>query len=204
MKTTAGPLSGRRAQAARNDERILEAARAVFLADPGAPISEVAKQAKVGIGALYRRFASKEEVLRRLSSDGLSRYIAEAEAALADDGDPWSAFVTFMHRILDADTHSLTLRLAGTFTPPRSCTATPAGRTSSTSGYWSARRPPARSATTSTSTTCPSCSSRSRPSGPGARTAPASSATGTWLCSWMPYGPRRHNRCPALRPPGRK
>src|SRR5437762_3161463 len=116
-ETTTAPLSGRRAQAARNDRRILDAARAVFTADPGAPISAVAARAGVGIGALYRRYASKEELLRRLCADGLQRYIAEAEAALADQGDPWTAFATFMRRIVDADTHSLTLRLAGTFTP---------------------------------------------------------------------------------------
>jgi len=117
MEPTTVPLSGRRAQAARNDQRILEAARAVFVADPGAPISAVADQAGVGISALYRRYRSKEELLRHLSGDGLRRYIAGAEAALADDGDPWVAFVGFMRRIVDADTHSLTLRLAGTFTP---------------------------------------------------------------------------------------
>ena len=117
MEPTAVPLSGRRAQAARNDQRILEAAREVFVADPGAPISAVAAHAGVGISALYRRYHSKEDLLRRLSGDGLRRYIAEAEAALADDGDPWAAFVRFMRRIVDADTHSLTLRLAGTFTP---------------------------------------------------------------------------------------
>jgi AcrR family transcriptional regulator len=117
MEPTTVPLSGRRAQAARNDQRILEAARAVFVADPDAPISAVADEAGVGISALYRRYRSKEELLRRLSGDGLRRYIAEAEAALADDGDPWAAFVGFMRRIVDADTHSLTLRLAGTFTP---------------------------------------------------------------------------------------
>jgi AcrR family transcriptional regulator len=114
--TTTRPLSGRRAQAARNDQRILEAAREVFVADPDAPISAVAKRADVGIGALYRRYPSKEELLRHLSGDGLRRYLAVAEAALADDGDPWEAFVGFMRRIVDADTHSLTLRLAGTFT----------------------------------------------------------------------------------------
>jgi AcrR family transcriptional regulator len=117
MEPKAVPLSGRRAQAARNDQRILEAAREVFVADPGAPISAVAAHAGVGISALYRRYHSKEDLLRRLSGDGLRRYIAEAEAALADDGDPWAAFVRFMRRIVDADTHSLTLRLAGTFTP---------------------------------------------------------------------------------------
>jgi AcrR family transcriptional regulator len=114
MPTT---LSGRRAEAARNDERILEAAREVFVADPGAPISAVAERAGVGVGALYRRYESKEDLLRRLCADGLQRFIAAAEAALADHGDPWDAFAGFMRRCVDADTNSLTQRLAGTFTP---------------------------------------------------------------------------------------
>src|SRR5918999_2398865 len=108
-ETTAVPLSGRRAQAARNDARILEAAREVFVADPEAPIAAVADRAGVGIGALYRRYPSKEELLRRLCAEGLRRYIAEAEAALDNQGDPWDAFADFMRRIVDADTHSLTL-----------------------------------------------------------------------------------------------
>jgi AcrR family transcriptional regulator len=116
-ETMPAPLSGRQAEARRNDRLILEAAREVFVADPDAPISAVAKRAGVGIGALYRRYPSKEELLRRLCAEGLQRYIAEAEAALADQGDPWAAFADFMHRIVDADTHSLTLRLAGTFSP---------------------------------------------------------------------------------------
>jgi AcrR family transcriptional regulator len=100
-----------------NDERILESARAVFVADPSAPVAAVAEHAGVGMSALYRRFGSKEELLRRLCGDGLRTYIAAAEAALADDGDPWTAFAGFLRRVVDADTHSLTLRLAGTFTP---------------------------------------------------------------------------------------
>jgi AcrR family transcriptional regulator len=111
------PLSGRRAEAARNDRKILDAAREVFVADPEAPISKVAERAGVGISALYRRYASKEDLLRRLCADGLRTYIAAAEDALADEGDPWAAFADFMRRVVDADTHSLTLRLAGTFTP---------------------------------------------------------------------------------------
>jgi AcrR family transcriptional regulator len=117
MRTASTPLSGRRAEAARNDERILAAARAVFVADPGAPIAAVAEHAGVGISALYRRYASKEELLRRLCGDGLKAYLAAATEALADDGDPWEAFARFMGRVVDADTHSLTSRLAGTFTP---------------------------------------------------------------------------------------
>jgi AcrR family transcriptional regulator len=117
MTETSTPLSGRRAQAARNDAVILEAARTVFVADPTAPISAVAEHAGVGISALYRRYASKEELLRKLCADGLDRYIAEAEAALADDRDPWTAFDAFLHRLVDADSNSLAQKLAGTFTP---------------------------------------------------------------------------------------
>ena len=113
MSTT--PLSGRRAQAARNDERILIAAREVFLADPEAPIAAVAQAAGVGIGALYRRYANKDALLQRLAGDGLRRYIEETEAALADDGDAWTAFAGWMERCVDAGTSSLTQRLAGAF-----------------------------------------------------------------------------------------
>ena len=119
MAPTTPPLSGRRAQAARNDQLILDAARQVFLADPDAPVSAVADQAGVGMSALYRRYPSKQDLLRRLAGDGLRRYLAEAQAALADDGDPWAAFAGFMGRVVDADTHSLTLSLAGTFTPTK-------------------------------------------------------------------------------------
>lgn len=117
METTPAPMSGRKAQAARNDQVILEAARAVFVADPGAPISAVAERAGVGISALYRRYAGKEDLLRKLCSDGLRTYIAEAEAALSDQDDPWEALAGFMRRVVDADVHSLTINLAGTFTP---------------------------------------------------------------------------------------
>ena len=110
-------LSGRRGQAARNDARILAAAREVFIADPRAPISTVASRAGVGISALYRRWPSKEDLLRHLCRDGLRLYLDEAEAALGDEGDAWEAFATFLRRIVDADVHSLTVRLAGTFSP---------------------------------------------------------------------------------------
>jgi AcrR family transcriptional regulator len=113
----AAPLSGRRAQAARNDVRILDAARTVFVADPDAPISAVAEQAGVGISAVYRRYENKEDLLRRLCADGLGRYIAAAEAALTDSEAPGEAFAEFMRRVVDADTHALTLRLAGMFEP---------------------------------------------------------------------------------------
>ncbi|MFC9964709.1 TetR/AcrR family transcriptional regulator [Nocardia ignorata] len=116
-ETPAQPrLPGRKAQAARNDGLILEAARTVFLDDPTAPIAAVAERAGVGISALYRRYPSKEVLLRTLCHEGLRRYNAEADAALKDS-DGWRGFVGFLERVVDADVHSLTVRLAGTFTP---------------------------------------------------------------------------------------
>jgi AcrR family transcriptional regulator len=115
-----GPLSGRQAEAARNDQRILESARAVFIEDPGAPITAVAKHAGVGISALYTRYASKEELLRTLCTDGLERLTAGVEAALEqarNGADPWHVLAGFMRDMVDADTSSLTRALAGKFTP---------------------------------------------------------------------------------------
>jgi AcrR family transcriptional regulator len=110
-------LSGRKAEAARNDRAILDAAREVFMREPGAPILAVALRAGVGVGALYRRYASKEVLLQTLCADGLRQYIAIAEEALAADLSPPAAFTRFMEGIIDSDVHALTVALAGTFTP---------------------------------------------------------------------------------------
>jgi AcrR family transcriptional regulator len=103
-------LSGRRAEAARNDDAILAAAREVFVADPDAPVSEVVERAGVGISSLYRRYRSKEDLLRKLCGDGLQLYIDIAR----ETGDDFAAF---MARIVEADVHALTRSLAGRFRP---------------------------------------------------------------------------------------
>jgi AcrR family transcriptional regulator len=117
MSDASRPLSGRQAQARRNDGVILAAAREVFLRDPKAPVSAVAEQAGVGISALYRRYPSKEELLQTLCAEGLRRYIDVAEQALAPAVEPWDAFAGFLTGIVESDVHSLTVHLAGTFTP---------------------------------------------------------------------------------------
>jgi AcrR family transcriptional regulator len=114
---TTPSLSGRKAQAARNDSAILAAAQRVFVQDPGAPIAAVAQRAGVGISALYRRYPSKEDLLRALCADGLCRFVAIVEESLNGRQEPWDAFVSFLREVVDADLHSLTVHLAGTFTP---------------------------------------------------------------------------------------
>lgn len=117
MASIPARLRGRQAQAAQNDELILQAAREVFLDDPEAPVSAVAALAGVGIGALYHRYASKEDLLRTLCEHGQRTYLGEVQRALDSGGGPWEAYTEFLRRIVAANTHGLTARLAGTFTP---------------------------------------------------------------------------------------
>jgi len=106
--------SGRFAEAERNDARIIEAAREIFsLYGIDAPMAQVAEGAGVGIGSLYRRYPSKEDLLRRLSIDGMQRMQGELEAALALD-DPWQGLTQYMERCVDAGLGSL-LNVAGRF-----------------------------------------------------------------------------------------
>ncbi len=117
MRTSDGPLSGRRGEAARNDGRILEAAREVFLASPDAPVAVVAHRAEVGISALYRRYQNKEDLLRALARDALTRYIGDLQTALADDRDPWTVYCDYLTRVVDGRSQALAQRLAGSFRP---------------------------------------------------------------------------------------
>jgi len=117
MATGERRLRGRQAQAAQNDQLILQAAQEVFLADPTAPISAVAERAGVGIGALYHRYTGKEDLLRTLCRNGQEIYLTEIKRALASDEEPFAAFTGFLRSIVAANTHGLTVRLAGTFVP---------------------------------------------------------------------------------------
>src|ERR671923_1464340 len=116
MASSAKPMSGRRGEAARNDERILQAAREIFLADPDAAISAVADRAGVGIGALYRRYPGKDELLRHLAKQGLERYVATVESALQQNDDAWTSFSSFMRRALEVGSGSLTARFGAAIT----------------------------------------------------------------------------------------
>jgi AcrR family transcriptional regulator len=91
-------MGGRRAEAERNDRLVLAAATEVFLEQGfDAPMSAIAERAGVGMGSLYRRYRSKEELARRLCADSMERVAVAAERALAGQPDGWSALVVFMH-----------------------------------------------------------------------------------------------------------
>ncbi len=108
-------MSGRRAEAERNDERVLAAAREVFVElGPDAPMSAVAARADVGMGSLYRRYSSKNDLIRELCVAAMRQVIAEAENALREEPDGWSAFGRFMRRCIAGGTGAL-LPLGGSF-----------------------------------------------------------------------------------------
>lgn len=91
---------GRQAEAAVNDARVLEAAREIFAtAGWEAPVSLVAQRAGVGMGSLYRRYGSKEDLLRHLCLLSLQQMGTEAETALNDQaGSDWQKFESFVRR----------------------------------------------------------------------------------------------------------
>jgi AcrR family transcriptional regulator len=91
MQTTTSTRP-RRADAARNRERILAAASELF-AERGldASMPELAERAGVGVGTVYRAFPDKEHVLSAVMAERFRWLAAEVEAA-SEWADPWSAF----------------------------------------------------------------------------------------------------------------
>jgi AcrR family transcriptional regulator len=93
------PARRLRADAARNREAVVCAAQQVF-AEAGldAPLEEIARRAGVGIGTLYRRFPSREQLISAALIDKITAYADAAERALAEP-DPWAGFTGFVRRI---------------------------------------------------------------------------------------------------------
>ncbi|WP_158264111.1 TetR/AcrR family transcriptional regulator [Amycolatopsis sp. CA-126428] len=92
MGDTSGPKQCLRADARRNQARILDAARAVISENgPEFAVNDVAIRAEVGLRTVYRRFARREDLISAV----FERYVTDevqpmVEAAVAHD-DPWQA-----------------------------------------------------------------------------------------------------------------
>ena len=87
MKKQSGqPARPPRADALRNRERVLEAAKAVFSAGGAdASLEAVARQAGVGIGTLYRHFPAREALFEAVYRREVEQL---AELAVALEADP--------------------------------------------------------------------------------------------------------------------
>jgi AcrR family transcriptional regulator len=92
----AGPVRPLRRDAERNRQRILQAASEVFT-ERGLDVSldEVARYAGVGVGTVYRRFRTKEDLVEALFVDRIEEVAALAEEATRS-ADPWSGLACFM------------------------------------------------------------------------------------------------------------
>jgi AcrR family transcriptional regulator len=103
-----------RADARRNRERILAAARDVF-AQTGREVQmpDVARAAGVGVGTLYRHFPAKEDLVLALVRDKVEAAIDLACEALTHD-DPWEAIEWLAHQNAANMAHSRGLRDAMT------------------------------------------------------------------------------------------
>jgi AcrR family transcriptional regulator len=90
-----------RKDAERNRHRVIEAARELFaLRGIEATLNDVAHHAGLGVGTVYRRFPTKEELLEAVFEDAINQLTALAESAL-DHDDSWQGFVWFVERMCE-------------------------------------------------------------------------------------------------------
>ncbi|MEQ4726231.1 helix-turn-helix domain-containing protein [Nonomuraea sp. B19D2] len=90
-----------RADAVRNSEKLLRAARQIWAEQgPDAPLEEIARRAGVGIATLYRRFPDKAVLARNALDQSFAENIAPAiEQAMSDD-DPRRGLVNVLEATL--------------------------------------------------------------------------------------------------------
>ena len=91
------PAPARRADAERNRDKILAAARTAF-ADPDAEVSMagISRRAGVGMATLYRNFPGRQELLEALYTDEVDAVCRAAETAGGET--PGAALVAWLHR----------------------------------------------------------------------------------------------------------
>ena len=94
-----GPAPRRlRADAQRNAEALLEAAKTVFgTSGVDAPAKEIADLAGVGVGTLYRHFPQRSDLVRAVFQRGVDA-CADAALALAAANEPGAALRMWLHQ----------------------------------------------------------------------------------------------------------
>ncbi|MER6343508.1 TetR/AcrR family transcriptional regulator [Streptomyces sp. NPDC001595] len=91
-----------RADALRNRERIVTAAREMFVEfGPDVPFDEIARRAGVGNATVYRNFPDREALVREVVCSVIDRTALAAERALADTGDAFTALERIAHAAAD-------------------------------------------------------------------------------------------------------
>ncbi|MGR8010031.1 TetR/AcrR family transcriptional regulator [Streptomyces hypolithicus] len=105
-----------RADALRNRERIVAAAREMFVEfGPEVPMDEIARRAGVGNATLYRHFQDRAELIHHVVVSVMSRTTDQAEAATAEEATPFAALRRFVHAAADERIGALCPMLSGGF-----------------------------------------------------------------------------------------
>ncbi|WP_442807235.1 TetR/AcrR family transcriptional regulator [Streptomyces sp. NBC_01294] len=105
-----------RADAVRNRERILTAAREAFVEFGAAtPFDEVARRAGIGNATLYRHFPDRPTLVRQVVLFTMGRVTASAEGSLAEEPDAFAALCRFTHTAADERIGALCPALADDF-----------------------------------------------------------------------------------------
>lgn len=96
---TADPEIRMRADARRNRDQIIAAAREMFVArGADAPMEEIARTAGVGVGTLYRRFPDRESLIRAVAKESFAEVLQDARAARAEEPTGWDALKRLIAR----------------------------------------------------------------------------------------------------------
>jgi AcrR family transcriptional regulator len=90
----------KRADAARNVERIVESAIRVLAFEPGAGMSEVAEEAGVGRATLYRHFPTRDDLLAAIRVQARQEAVAAVESCAPDDGPAIDAIEAIMSALI--------------------------------------------------------------------------------------------------------
>jgi AcrR family transcriptional regulator len=99
---TAESGAGLRADARRNRDQIIAAAKIMFAeAGPDVPMEEIARRAGVGVGTLYRRFPARDALIRAVVEDSLRVVLDDVRAAAAEEPSAWEALARLMGRSRD-------------------------------------------------------------------------------------------------------
>ncbi|MCH0562201.1 TetR/AcrR family transcriptional regulator [Streptomyces sp. MUM 136J] len=105
-----------RADALRNRERIVTAAREMFVEHgPDVPLDEIARRAGVGNATVYRNFPDRDALVREVVCSVMERTVAAAQAALAETGDAFEALERFVHAVADERISALCPMVSSTF-----------------------------------------------------------------------------------------
>lgn len=116
--TPAGAAPKGRADAARNRERILGAAREAFVVrGADASLDEIARTAGVGNATLYRHFPDRYALVHGVVAAVTERIADRAQQALTDEGTPFEVLRSFVFAAVEERIGALCSMLSGSFDP---------------------------------------------------------------------------------------